>query len=51
MLVASKSKIAAAFINTKVAIPERIGLLEMGHPQLATPFEIDNITAYSILTK
>ena len=32
MSAASKSEIAIAFINTKLAIPERICLLEMGHP-------------------
>jgi len=51
MSAASESEIAAAFVNAKLAIPECICLLEMGHPQPATLFEIDNTTAYGILTK
>ena len=51
MSAASESKITAAFINAKLAIPIRICLLEMGYPQPATPFEITNTTAYGILTK
>ena len=35
----------------KEAIPERICLLEMGHPQQATPLKLDNTTAQGILTK
>ena len=47
----SESKIAAAFVNTKLAIPEYIYLLKMEYLQPATPLEIDNTIAYSILTK
>ena len=51
MSTASESKIAAAFVNAKLVIPERIYLLEMEYPQLATLFEIDNTMAYRILIK
>ena len=51
MFAASKSEIAVTFINTKLAILEHICLLEMGYPQPATLFEIDNTIAYGILTK
>ena len=51
MSAASESKITAVFVNAKLAILECICLLEIGHLQLATPFEIDNTTAYSILMK
>ena len=37
MLVASESEIAGAFVNAKLAIPERVCLLEMGHPHPETP--------------
>ena len=51
MLAASKSEIAAAFVNAKLGIPKYICLLKMGYPQPATPLEIDNTTTYGILTK
>ena len=51
MSVASESKIAAAFINAKFAISQCICLLEIGYPQLAALFEINNIIAHGILMK
>jgi len=47
---ASEAEIAASYVNTRKAIPFRIALLEMGHPQATTPLETDNDTAYGILT-
>ena len=47
----SESKIAAAFINAKLAILEYIYLLEIWHLQLATSLEINNTAVHSILTK
>ena len=44
-------EITAAYINTKEAIELRITLLEMGHHQPETSLEINNTTAFSILTK
>ena len=51
MSVASESEIAGAYVNARIAIPIRITLLEMNHPQPATPLEVDNTTAVGILTK
>ena len=51
MCMVGKIKIATTFINTKLAIPKRICLLEIGYPQLATLFVINNTIAYDILTK
>ena len=51
MSAASESEIAGAFVNAKLAMPERVCLLEMGHPHPATPLDIDNTTTYGMLTK
>ena len=51
MSAASESEIAAAYVNAKDAVESRITLWEMGHPQPETPLEIDNTTAFGILTK
>ena len=47
---ASEAEIAAGFVNARKAIPLRIALLEMGHPQQSTPLEMDNDTAFGVLT-
>ena len=47
---ASEAEIAASYANTRKAIPFRIALLKMGHPQATTLLETDNDTAYGILT-
>ena len=49
MSTASKSEIAVAYVNAKLAVPIWICLLKMGHYQLATPLEIDNTMDYGIL--
>jgi hypothetical protein len=51
MSAASESEIAAAYVNAKDGVESRITLMEMGHPQPKTPLEIDNTTAFGILTK
>ena len=51
MSAASKAEIAGAFLSAKLGAPERMCLLEMGHPQPETPLEMDNTTAYGTLTK
>ena len=51
MPAASESEIAWVFVNAKLAIPERVCLLEMWHPRPATPLETPNTTAYGMLTK
>jgi len=47
---ASEAEIAAGYVNARKAIPLRIALLEMGHPQHPTPLEMDNDTAFGVLT-
>ena len=44
---AVEAKIGAAYINGQEAISIRTLLLELGHPQPATPIQVDNSTAYS----
>ena len=48
---ALEAKIARTYMNARMGVEERIMLWEMGHPQLATPLELDNTTAFGILTK
>ena len=48
---ASESEIVGAYVNTRIVILIKINLLEIGHPQYATPLEVDNNTAIGILTK
>jgi hypothetical protein len=42
---AAETEIAATFENGQEAVPIRTALLEMGHPQPATPMQVDNSTA------
>ena len=42
---AAKAKIGAAYINGQEAVPIRTLLLKLGHPQPATPIQVDNSTA------
>ena len=42
---AAKAEIGAAYINVQEAVTIRTLLLELGHPQLATPIQVDNSTA------
>ena len=51
MASASEAEIAGGYVNARDAVETRIALMEMGHPQPATPLEIDNTTAYGIITK
>ena len=48
---AAAAEIGALFINTRLAIPTRRLLAEMGHPQPPTPVQTDNTTAHSFVTK
>ena len=45
---AAEAELAALFINGQEAIPERITLEELGHPQGPTPVVTDNATAAGI---
>ena len=51
MTPASDAEVTTLFYNCKAAIPFRITLEEMGHPQPKTPEVTDNTTAHEILTK
>ena len=42
---ATEAKIEAAYINIQEAVPIINLLLELGHPQLATPIQVDNTTS------
>ena len=42
---AAKSRIGAAYINGQKAVPIRTLLLKIGHPQPATPIQVNNYTA------
>jgi hypothetical protein len=46
---AAEAEIGALFLNAKEGVNIRNILKEMGHPQLATPMQTDNITVYGIL--
>ena len=45
---AAEAELAGLFVNGQDAIPERITLEELGHPQDATPIVTDNATATGI---
>ena len=51
MGTASKTEIAGGYINTRKAVELHIILMEIGYIQSKTPLELDNTTAFSILTK
>ena len=46
---AMETEVAATFYNAKAALPFRVNLAEMGHPQPPTPMEVDNETAIGFL--
>ena len=49
MASAAEAEIAALFMNAKEALPLRITLTELGHPQPPTPLCTDNNTANGII--
>ena len=51
MRSAPEAEVAALFYNCKAAIPLRISLEEMGHPQPKTPAVTDNTTAHGLIKK
>ena len=51
MTSTSEAEFAALFYNCKAAIPLRISLDEMGHPQPKTPAVTDNTTAHGLIKK
>ncbi len=48
---ASETETAALFLNCKAAIPLRIALEEMGHPQQKAPVITDNSSAEGLINK
>ena len=46
---AMETEVAATFYNAKDALPFRVTLTEIGHPQPPTPMEVDNETAIGSL--
>ena len=50
MSSATESEISAVFANCKECLAIRQALVKMGHPQPATPIEVDNQRAVRILT-
>ena len=51
MSSAAEAEIGATFHNCKEAVPIRTTLEELGHPQPATPVQVDNTTAIAIANK
>ena len=51
MSSASEAETAALFLNCKAAIPLRIALEELGHPQPKTPVITDNTSAEGLINK
>ena len=50
MSSAAESEVAGLFMNAQHAVPIRLTLEDMGHPQPPTPLRTDNITAQGILS-
>ena len=48
---ASEAETAALFLNCRAAIPPRISLKEMGHPQPKTPVITDTSSAEGLINK
>ena len=44
-----ETEVTATFYNAKEALPFRVTLAEMGHPQPPTPMGVDNETATGFL--
>ncbi len=51
MSSAAEAELGAMYINARKAVEIRIILEEMGHKQPATPIQVDNSTAESIVNK
>ena len=50
MSSSGETEAASAYLNCKAALPLRIALEKMGHPQPPTPVIIDNTTAIGLST-
>ena len=51
MSSAAEAEIGAGYINAREALPIRVCLEEMGHPQLPTPLAVDYTTAIDFANK
>ena len=49
MASAAEAEVGALYMNAQLALPMRITLKELGHPQPPTPIKIDNTTANVII--
>ena len=49
MTSAAEAELGALYINSREAVPQRILLEEMGHPQPKTPMQTDNTTALGVV--
>ena len=50
MSSAAEAELGALFIKAQLAVPIRITLIELGHPQLKTPMQTNNFTAQGVIT-
>ena len=50
MSSATEAELGALYINTREAVPMRLLLQEMGHPQSKTSMQTDNTTALGVVT-
>ena len=50
ILLAAEVKIGAMYINCHEALPQRIELIEMGHPQPSMTMQTENSDAHSVVT-
>ena len=51
MASAAKAEVSALYINAQEALSIRQCLIELGHPQPATPMKTDNSSVRNILTR
>jgi len=49
MSSAAEAELGALYINAREAVPMRVTLWEMGHPQPPTPIQTDNTTALGVI--
>jgi hypothetical protein len=49
MSSAAEAELGTLYINVCEAVPQRQLLIEMGHPQPATPMQTDNTTAVGVV--
>ena len=50
MTSAAEAEIGAMYINAREAVPQRMTLSEMVHPQPRTPMQTDNLSAHAVVT-